>query len=127
VNFSEWEAEVEHTQQTGQRIPLCRAADVPDGAGTRIDRGTTGTTDDVAVFHDGGRFYALNDTCTHAQASLSEGWVEDGEVECPMHSGRFDLETGEAVGMPAVRDTVAYRVEVRDGTVYLLADAGTGP
>jgi 3-phenylpropionate/trans-cinnamate dioxygenase ferredoxin subunit len=117
---------VEREQYTSQGIIVCRAADVPDGAAVRVARETAGTDDDIAVFNDGGQFYALNDTCTHAQASLSQGWVEDGEVECPMHSGRFDLSTGTAVAMPAGRDTVAYPVAVYDGAVWLLPDTGSG-
>ena len=68
---------------------------------------------------DDGTVYALNDTCTHAVASLSDGWVEDGAVECPVHASRFCLRNGKVLGPPATVDTVAHRVEVRDGEVYL--------
>ncbi|MGX4653729.1 bifunctional 3-phenylpropionate/cinnamic acid dioxygenase ferredoxin subunit [Micromonospora sp. SCSIO 07396] len=107
-----------------RRIQVCAARDVPDGFAVRVSRTTVGASDDIAVFNDGGRFYALNDTCTHALASLAEGWVEDGEVECPLHGGRFELSTGTATALPATRDAVTHRVEVGDdGMIVLVADA----
>lgn len=100
-------------------VRVCAAGDVVDGEGYRVDRSVTGTPDDIAVLRDGDELYALDDTCTHALASLSEGWVEDGAVECPLHSGRFDLATGKALCLPLTRDTVAHRVEVRGDDVYV--------
>jgi 3-phenylpropionate/trans-cinnamate dioxygenase ferredoxin subunit len=61
----------------------------------------------------------LNNTCTHAEASLAEGWVEDGYVECPLHSSKFCLKTGAVQGLPATIDAVVHRVEVSDGEIYL--------
>ncbi len=97
-----------------------RVEDVPEGGAVVVDRSVAGTGDDVAVFHDEGEFFALDDTCTHQEASLAEGWVEDGEVECPLHAARFSLRTGEALSLPAVRGARCHRVEVRDGEVWLL-------
>jgi 3-phenylpropionate/trans-cinnamate dioxygenase ferredoxin subunit len=75
------------------------------------------------VFRDGDGFFALDDTCTHGGASLADGWVAGGEVECPLHGGVFCLRTGAALGGPAVGDTVAHGVEIRDGQVWLLPAA----
>lgn len=113
--------------ETGlRRILLCQESDLADGDAFRLPADDAGTADDIAVFRDAGRYYALNDVCPHAQASLSEGWVEDGEVECPMHSARFDLETGEALSLPATEPATAYRVETRAGGVWLLVETGAG-
>ena len=49
----------------------------------------------IAVFNVDGEFYAIDDTCSHAEASLSEGEVFDCIVECPLHGAEFDLTTGE--------------------------------
>jgi 3-phenylpropionate/trans-cinnamate dioxygenase ferredoxin component len=100
-------------------IRVAAVGDVPDGEGIVIDKSVTNTDDNIALFSDGGEFFALNDTCTHAEASLADGWVEDGEVECPLHAGRFCLKTGEVLCMPATKDTIAHRLEVRDGELYL--------
>jgi len=66
----------------------------------------------IALFRVGDRFYAIDDECPHQGASLSEGTVEGEEVECPWHSSRFDLRTGEATGPPADEAVSTYTVRV---------------
>ncbi len=102
-------------------VTVCKDGDISDGGSTVVGRSQTGHEDDIAVFFEAGRYYALDDTCTHDRASLSEGWVEDGEVECPLHAARFCLTDGKVMCMPAVKDTRTHPVEVRDGQVLLLA------
>jgi 3-phenylpropionate/trans-cinnamate dioxygenase ferredoxin subunit len=83
-------------------IHVASASDISEGEGVAISKQIAGIDDDIASPHDtDGSFWALNDTCTHADASLAEGWVEDGCVECPIHASRFDLKTGEVLGLPA--------------------------
>ena len=48
----------------------------------------------IAVFHHGGRFYAIDDMCPHMGASLAGGHVEDGIVTCPWHAWRFQITDG---------------------------------
>lgn len=101
-------------------IRVAAVADIPEGEGIAVDRSVAGTDDDIALLHDeDGQIWALDNTCTHETASLADGWVEDGHVECPLHSSRFCLRNGQVEGLPATRDTKAHRVEVRDGEVYL--------
>jgi 3-phenylpropionate/trans-cinnamate dioxygenase ferredoxin subunit len=101
-------------------IRVAALDDIPEGEGIAVDRAVTGTIDDIALLRDDdGSVWALNNTCTHAEASLADGWVEEGFVECPLHSSKFCLKTGAVQGMPATQDTVAHRVEVVDGEVYL--------
>jgi 3-phenylpropionate/trans-cinnamate dioxygenase ferredoxin subunit len=102
-----------------QGITVAREGEIDDGEALQVAQEITGTDDAIAVFHDGGAYFALNDTCTHAKASLSDGWIENGEVECPMHSGRFCLKSGEVLSMPASKDAVTHRVEVVDGNIVL--------
>lgn len=93
---------------------------IEPGEAKVVDADDTGTGSDIAVFHDeDGRFYALDDECTHETASLADGWIEDGEVECPSHSARFSLKTGEALSLPANAGAQTHRVEVRDGQILL--------
>jgi 3-phenylpropionate/trans-cinnamate dioxygenase ferredoxin subunit len=73
----------------------------------------------VAVFNLGGEFYATDDICTHAYASLSEGYIEDGCVECPLHAGRFDIKTGKAQGVPVTEDIKTFPVKVDGDNVYV--------
>jgi 3-phenylpropionate/trans-cinnamate dioxygenase ferredoxin subunit len=101
-------------------IRVASLDDIPEGEAVAIDRAVTGTSDDIALLRDDdGSVWALNNTCTHAEASLAEGWVEGGYVECPLHSSKFCLKTGAVQGMPATQDAVAHRVEVLDGEVYI--------
>lgn len=76
----------------------------------------------IAIFNVEGELHAVDDTCSHQEASLSEGWVEDGAVECPLHGVCFDLRTGAHSGLPARRGLRTYAVLVADGAVWL--DAG---
>jgi 3-phenylpropionate/trans-cinnamate dioxygenase ferredoxin subunit len=77
----------------------------------------------VAVFNADGELFAIDDTCTHQDASLSEGWLEDCLVECPLHAACFDLRTGKPTGPPAKRPVRTYPVLVEDGVVYVKAPA----
>ena len=69
--------------------------------------------------------YALGDTCSHDDVSLSEGFVEEDEcaIECSKHGALFDLKTGEPLSLPAVRPVPVYDVAVVDGRVQLTVEA----
>ncbi|MFI6372912.1 bifunctional 3-phenylpropionate/cinnamic acid dioxygenase ferredoxin subunit [Streptomyces sp. NPDC050546] len=96
-------------------IPVCRLEDLPKGESVRIE-----TTPPVAVFHtDDGDLYAIDDTCTHQDASLSEGWLEGCLVECPLHAASFDLRTGHPTCLPARRAVRTHSVTVDDGLIHL--------
>lgn len=74
----------------------------------------------VAVFHtEAGEVFAIDDTCTHQDASLADGWLEGDRVECPLHASIFDLRTGAVDGPPAKRPVRTHRVEVVDGEIRL--------
>jgi 3-phenylpropionate/trans-cinnamate dioxygenase ferredoxin subunit len=78
------------------------------------------------VFNADGELFAIDDTCTHQDASLSEGWLEDCMIECPLHAACFDLRTGKPTGPPAKRPVRTYPVLVQDGFVYVDAPARGG-
>ena len=81
----------------------------------------------VSVFRtEDGEFYAVDDTCTHQDASLADGWLEGCLIECPLHSSRFDLRTGAVDGPPARVPVRTHPVEVRDGMLYIGADEPAG-
>ncbi|MFV0373859.1 bifunctional 3-phenylpropionate/cinnamic acid dioxygenase ferredoxin subunit [Microbacterium sp.] len=96
-------------------IVVAQTGDVPEGEAIKIDAAALGTVDDIAIFNDDGDFFALDDTCSHEEASLSDGWIENGVVECPLHSGKFCLKSGEVLSMPATRDVACHRLIV-EGT-----------
>lgn len=108
-------------------IRVTSAGEIGEGDAIRVDVAITGGPDAIAVFRsDDGNFYAIDDTCTHDDASLADGWVEGTEVECPIHAARFCLLTGKALCLPATRGTTTHRVEVRDGEVWLYPDETAG-
>ncbi|MFK4541691.1 3-phenylpropionate/trans-cinnamate dioxygenase ferredoxin subunit [Streptomyces tendae] len=103
-------------------IPVCRLEDLPKGESTRV-----ATHPPIAVFHtDDGELYAVDDTCTHQDASLSEGWLEGCLVECPLHAASFDLRTGRPTCLPARRAVRTHRVTVDDGVVHVHLAAEEG-
>ncbi|WP_019545613.1 non-heme iron oxygenase ferredoxin subunit [Streptomyces sulphureus] len=66
----------------------------------------------VSVVRTEGQVFAVNDICTHANVSLSEGEVEDCQIECWLHGSRFDLRTGKPSGPPASRPVPVYPVKI---------------
>ena len=74
---------------------------------------------DVAIVHSGDRFYAIADECSHAAIPLSEGDVGDGEIECYLHGSRFDLRTGEPLGLPATEPVAVYRCRLIDDEIHV--------
>ena len=93
-------------------IVVAQVGDIEEGEGIQIAAAVLGTVDNVAVFNDDGEYFALDDTCTHETASLAEGWVEDGCVECPLHAAKFCLGNGEVQSMPATVDAYTHEVVV---------------
>lgn len=106
-------------------VMVCAEDEIADGEAVVVPAETTGWSDDIAVFLSDGAFHALDDTCSHEQASLAEGWIEGCEVECPLHQSRFSLSTGEALCLPATNPVRVHHVEVHDGAVWL--SLGTAP
>jgi nitrite reductase/ring-hydroxylating ferredoxin subunit len=76
----------------------------------------------IALFNIDGQFHAIDDTCSHGAASLCEGYVENGVVECPFHSATFDIRTGEALTAPASQPVKTYPIRVEAGAVYVELD-----
>jgi 3-phenylpropionate/trans-cinnamate dioxygenase ferredoxin component len=71
----------------------------------------------IAVFNIDGEFFAIDNICTHEEASLAEGHVSGHEVTCPLHGAKFDVRTGEVLGPPAYDDVTSYPVRVTGADV----------
>jgi len=71
----------------------------------------------ICVTRVGDEVFAIDDTCSHADASLSEGDVTDFKIECWLHGAEFDLRTGEALTLPAVAPLKTYSVSVDGDSV----------
>ena len=96
-------------------VTVASVEDIPPGHAARVEIGDT----PVAIFNVDGNFYALDDTCSHAQAELSEGDLDVDRcvVECPLHGSSFDLRTGEPLTLPAVEPVRVHRVDASDGVI----------
>ncbi len=82
--------------------------------------------DVVALFHVEGRFYAIDDVCTHDGGPLVDGELTGYKIACPRHGAKFDIRTGAALSMPAVRPTRSHLVKVEDGGVWVALGSGSG-
>jgi 3-phenylpropionate/trans-cinnamate dioxygenase ferredoxin subunit len=93
-----------------KRVVLGKLADLSPGTAKRFDVDTRR----IAVVRCDDEVYAVGDTCTHADFSLSEGEVycDEREIECWKHGSTFSLLTGEPQSLPATRAVPVYNIEV---------------
>jgi 3-phenylpropionate/trans-cinnamate dioxygenase ferredoxin component len=97
-------------------ISVGRIEALPPGEALRV---TEGVPSPVAIFNADGTLYAVDDTCTHQDASLADGWLEGCLIECPLHASSFDLRTGQPTCPPAKDALRTHTVQVRDGVILL--------
>lgn len=71
----------------------------------------------ICVTRIGDEVFAIDDTCTHAEASLTEGDVSGFKIECWLHGAEFDLRTGEAITLPATIALATYPVKIEANSV----------
>ncbi|KQN64618.1 Rieske 2Fe-2S domain-containing protein [Erwinia sp. E602] len=74
---------------------------------------------EIGIYQVEGEFYAMEDICPHAWALLSQGFVEDGKVECPLHEAVFDIKTGRCLREPGGRDLQIYPLRVVDNQIQI--------
>lgn len=96
-------------------LTVARTADIPPGSMQCIEIGDRR----IVLINLGGDFHALDDCCTHAQASLSEGEISGTEIVCPLHFATFDICTGRCTGPPADEDVRRYETRVVGDEVQL--------
>lgn len=99
-------------------VRACALSEVPDDGAVHVDIGET----PVAVVRSEGEVYAIYDVCSHAYVPLSEGEVEDSEIECWLHGSCFDLRTGKPTGLPATKPVPVYAVRTEGDDVYVSLD-----
>ena len=74
---------------------------------------------EIALYRVGGCLYATDNICTHGHARLTDGWLEDGVIECPLHGGRFEVATGKGLGAPIEHDLQIHAVRESGGRVEI--------
>ena len=92
----------------GQWVRAAAKADVAEGKALGLRLGGK----EIAIYHlPGGEYRATDNVCTHEYALLSEGWLENGCIECPLHAAQFDVRTGKALSAPADVNIACYPVK----------------
>jgi 3-phenylpropionate/trans-cinnamate dioxygenase ferredoxin component len=96
----------------------CKVDDLKPGEALRLN-----LTPPIAVFRLNDGFYATEDTCSHAQASLSAGDIdlEECTVECPYHASQFEIRTGRVLSLPASKPLKTYPVKIEGDEVFVEA------
>ena len=77
---------------------------------------------DIALYEVEGAIYATDNVCTHGQARMSDGFLEGSEIECPLHQGKFDVCTGQALCAPLTENLRTYAVKIDNLRVMLRLD-----
>ena len=100
-----------------ERVRLCTVDELDDCSAKRFDAGRHR----IALVRIGEDFYAIGDTCSHAEISLSEGDVlcDEFEIECWKHGSTFDLKTGAPQSLPATKPVPVYGVSVEGDEVWV--------
>jgi 3-phenylpropionate/trans-cinnamate dioxygenase ferredoxin component len=96
---------------------VAKVADLPDPGKILVE------VEDrlVVLFRVGGKFFAIDDVCTHDGGPLSEGALDAKActIACPRHGAKFDIRNGAALTMPATQATVAHEVKVEGETIFV--------
>jgi metal-sulfur cluster biosynthetic enzyme/nitrite reductase/ring-hydroxylating ferredoxin subunit len=96
-------------------VPVAKVSEIPQGDKRVVE------CDErfIVVCHVEGKFYAIDDTCTHDDGPLGEGPLVGYEIACPRHGARFDVRNGRALSMPATHDTGSYPVRIEGDDVLI--------
>ena len=102
-------------------VQAATAGELAPGRMKRLDIGNRR----ILLANVGGRYYAVDDTCTHEDASLSAGFLNGELVKCPLHGSRFNVRTGEALEEPAEAALRTYPVRQEGERILIdIHDAG---
>lgn len=77
----------------------------------------------ILVFNLDGRYYAIENRCTHEDAELVDGALEGDEIVCPLHGARFSIVTGAVLSPPAYENLNTFPIRVNNGWVEVDAEA----
>jgi len=101
-------------------IRIASAQDLADDEAMAVNVGGTR----IALYRSEGEFFATDNRCTHAEALMSEGYLEDGCIECPLHQARFDIRTGEVQCGPATANLRVHEVRREGDDIYVAEPGG---
>ncbi len=97
-------------------VRVAELADIAEGTAVAVEMMGL----QLAVYHlEGGEICVTDNVCTHAFALLTDGWFENGMIECPLHAGQFDVRTGQGQGAPVEEDLKTFKVKVENGGIHI--------
>lgn len=102
------------------QVRACGVADLPEEGTLRVELEGVPA---LCLASHAGCVYAFVDECSHGQARLSEGEIDEGEIECYLHGGRFDLGTGKPSCLPAMDPLRTFRTVVQGDDVLVEIEA----
>lgn len=102
-----------------QKVLVAKLEEFPVGTQKTVDL----EDDFVLVVHSISGFWAIEDRCSHDDNELYGGEVVENTIKCPRHGAKFDLETGKALCLPAVRAVKSFAVVLENGGVYVVSRA----
>jgi naphthalene 1,2-dioxygenase system ferredoxin subunit len=88
---------------------------VPEADGTAVNADGK----EIALYEVDGDIFATDNLCTHGAARMSDGFLEGREIECPLHQGRFDVCTGQAMCAPLTENIRIYPVRIENQRVFV--------
>jgi len=97
--------------------PVAKTGEIGPGEMKYVEAGPD--DEPICLINLDGEYYALNDCCTHEDASLSDGEIVGDEIECPLHGGAFEIRTGMPANFPVVVRTDIYQVKVEDDQILI--------
>jgi 3-phenylpropionate/trans-cinnamate dioxygenase ferredoxin subunit len=96
-------------------LEIVPADQLPEGERLYIEVGGK----QIVIFNLAGKLFAIGDVCSHDNGPVGDGEIEENEIICPRHGGRFDIRSGKATSLPAVVDIPAYPVRVVKGMIEI--------
>jgi 3-phenylpropionate/trans-cinnamate dioxygenase ferredoxin component len=97
-------------------VKICPLEDLKPGKAIRVKIGDHAI---AIVRTPSGEVKALDDKCSHGEISLSEGFVDEGTIECWAHGAKFDLNTGTPLSLPAYEPVATYEVLIENDEIYI--------
>lgn len=99
------------------RVKVATVDQVPEEGTLLVEAGG----EPVCLYNVKGTIYATHDLCTHGSASLSEGFIVEGDrIQCPLHQGEFHIPTGKACAVPCAVNVQVFPVQVEGADVYVV-------
>jgi 3-phenylpropionate/trans-cinnamate dioxygenase ferredoxin component len=102
----------------GEFVRVALLSDIPPGAllGVEVNEKR------ICLANVEDEIYAFQDNCSHKDFPLSAGRIDDGKLECAWHGAMFDVHTGKALSLPAIKPIRTYEVKVEGGQIFIAVE-----